>query len=142
MEEQVKLWQLIKDWLEQQNNGWVLGVHGATYLIENDEWKFYIGDDYIAGYPSCGPNLIAADPEFFNKLTERMSHIWDCEKCIMMQSLERELRTDMVSQIKPMDIDFSGGNTASDYMALKVMLNSCYRTMGKPLPYPIIHIDP
>lgn len=129
---------MIRDWLIEKNNGWAVGERGETHLIESEHCKFYIGPDYVAGYPSCDKNLQAADPEFFDKLEQRLLHLPTCTRCKMLITMDKISLERLFKESR----DFGVIEPADNYVGLQRTLNSCYRTMGKPLPYPIVRIDP
>lgn len=141
--EPLKLWQLIKDWAEAQANGWTVGLRGdKTPILENGEWKFYVGDNYVAGYPSCGQNLQAEDPEFLDKLGERLKHVFICDKCALILRIDRLEMEDMMRRSLKGDPWMSLETDFADtYRDTQILLNQCYRTMGKTLPYPTISIN-
>lgn len=104
---EVRLHQLLSDWLDQTNIGWKITQRGETNLIEkadSPDWSYYIGDDYISTYPSCGrgggvSQLKAADPEFFAKLGSFLDHVSNCTICIATKEMIEEMNKSVIDDL-------------------------------------------
>lgn len=150
MVEQVAFWQLLRDWCEEEKNGWSVreyvgnGLHPLSlpplkYALVKDAWEFRIGDDYVAGYPSCGDNLIAADPEFFEKLSDRLGHVHGCTKCRMILILSKQPLDDAIRQsFCVSDVSLAAIKPANNLQSHHRMFSS---HNGAMIPYQTIKIS-
>lgn len=107
--EQVALWQLVGDWLEQTKLSWKISQFAGSNVIEKldgSDWR-YIGDDYIFVYPNCsfGNKLIAADPEFFTKLEKFINHIDNCDECFSTTEMYRGMADNLSKSFAKMNDD-------------------------------------